>query len=117
MGSEFPSSTTGVVMGRNVSGPCGQFKADGARPRALLTSVRGAAVVELQVGLRFERDEEREREIAVRRLRKREHRTPVVEVALQRHGLARELTLLEIVARLPRRRPLRRQLEIDAAGQ
>ena len=50
-----------------------------------------AAIVELEVGLRLERDEEAEREVAVRRLGERERGPPVVQVALQADERVRQL--------------------------
>src|SRR5437762_11906485 len=42
---------------------------------------------------------------------------PVMQVALQRDDLARELMPLEVVLRLPGRRPLLRQLEVHRAAE
>src|SRR5688572_1757370 len=78
---------------------------------------RRLAVVELQVRLRLERDEEVEGEAAVGRLREGEDGAPVVQIALERHDLAREAAALEIVVRLPRGRPLLGDLEAQAAAQ
>ena len=64
-------------------------------------------VVELEVGFGLERDREVEREVAVRRLREAKDGAPIVQVALQRDDLAGELVALEVVGRLPLRRPLR----------
>src|ERR1035438_9349917 len=49
-------------------------------------------VVELDVGLGFQRDEEGKGEVAVRRLRDPEHRAPVVQVARQRDRRSEEHT-------------------------
>src|SRR5262245_12541771 len=70
-----------------------------------------AVVVELEVGLGAQRDEEVEREVAVRRLREGEDRVPVVQLALQRYDVAREIVRHEVVARRPLRRPLRGDVE------
>src|SRR5438105_1853029 len=48
-------------------------------------------VVELELRLRLERDEEVESEVSVRRLGEREDRVPVVQLALQRDDVTREL--------------------------
>src|SRR6266480_350364 len=86
MVSAVPSSTTGVVMGRNVSGPRRQFKVAGQRAkRRSAIPVRRPAIVELQLGLWLQRDEEREGEVPVRRVRETEVRAPIMKVALQRH--------------------------------
>src|SRR5688572_32357767 len=47
-------------------------------------------VVQLEVRLRLQRDEEGEREVAVRGLHEGEHRVPVVQLALQRHDRSEE---------------------------
>src|SRR5688572_8303558 len=64
----------------------------------------GAAVVELEVRLRLQRDEKVEGEVAVGRMREGEDGSPVVQITLQRDGVHGELALLKVVARVPRRR-------------
>src|SRR5689334_22940719 len=76
---------------------------------------RRAVVVELDVRLGLERDGEVERERAIRRLREAEVRAPVVNVALQRDDVTRELVALEIVRGAPPCRPLRRETEVQVA--
>src|SRR3989454_1345824 len=68
-------------------------------------------VVELDVGLIQQGDVEAEREVAVRGLEKREARVPAVQVALEANGVGPELPCVEVVVRVPGRRPMRRRLE------
>src|SRR5687767_995266 len=60
---------------------------EGTADCPLTSADRGAAVIELQVWLRLQRDKEAEGEIAVRRVCEVEDRAPIVQVALQRDDM------------------------------
>src|SRR5947199_9167395 len=74
-------------------------------------------VVELDVGLIQQGDIEAEGEVAVRGLQKREARVPAVQIALEANGVGAELPRVEIVVRIPRRRPMRGRLECESKSQ
>src|SRR5204863_7061133 len=74
-------------------------------------------VVELDVGLIQQGDIEAEGEVAVRGLQKREARVPAVQIALEANGVGAELPCVEIVVRIPGRRPMRRRLEREGESQ
>src|SRR6266567_1555931 len=57
------------------------------------------------------RDVETEGEVAVRGLQEREARMPAMQVALEVNGVRAELPRVEIVVRIPGRRPMRCRLE------
>src|ERR1700734_3248385 len=67
--------------------------------------VRLFVVVELEGRLRLEGDEEGEGEAARRGLGEGQDQVPVVQVALQRDDLAREVVRAKVVGRLPLRGP------------
>src|SRR5688500_1600602 len=79
--------------------------------------VRRLVVVELDVRLGVQRNEEVECKISVGAPRECEDRPPVVQLALQRDGLAGELPRIEVVGRAPLRRPLRRDVEAHLRRQ
>src|SRR5688500_10872051 len=79
--------------------------------------VRRLVVVELDVRLGVQRNEEVECKVSVGATREREDRPPVVQLALQRDGLAGELPRVEVVGRAPLRRPLRRDVEAHLRRQ
>src|SRR5690349_22586668 len=114
--SDRPSRMTEEFMARNVGKDSylGKLTADS---RWLLlkspgrSSVASPVVIELQIRLRAQRDEEVEREVAVRRLGEREDRVPVVQLPTQRHGVHSKLVSHEIIVGRPLHRPLRRYAE------
>src|SRR5687768_18455094 len=69
------------------------------------TRVVARIPVELDVGLRLQRDVEVEREVAVRRAHERKRRVPVVHLTRQREDLAGKLLSLEVVRSRPLRTP------------
>src|SRR6266571_3033388 len=74
-------------------------------------------VVKLDVGLIQQGDIEAEGEVAVRGLQKREARVPAVQITLEANGVGAELPCVEIVVRIPRRRPICGRLEREAKSQ
>src|SRR5439155_19122414 len=76
-----------------------------------LAGERLLLVVEFDVGLVEQGDVDAEREVTVGGFQKREARMPAVQVALEMNGVGAELPRVEIVVRIPGRRPMRRWLE------